>query len=273
MQGVLWGGLAIAIICCCLRFVARVRTFKKLLIDDYFVVFALVIAIANVIVWQIHLRDLYYFMEVVAGLEFPKADFASVAESYFKSTVAVLILFYSCLWSIKLSFLLFFRRLGANVSHQKLVWWPVFGVTLATYFVCIGTIPYLCLVRSFEYVAANCAKPAALSYQLVTLRLNCAWDVITDILSRCPELPWDVVNLSAVMLIPITMLWGVQMKPSRKFALGGIFSLVIITMIFAIVRTVLVGSIQGRLPDSSWLYMWSAVETSVGKLITYPYLR
>ena len=210
---------------------------------------------------------MYYSISVSAGLEKPGANFASVSESYFKSTVAVIILFYTSLWSIKISFLLFFRRLGNNVKHQKILWWPVFGFTVATYFACIGSIQYPCLVRSFTYLAANCVTPSATSFQQDTLKLNCAWDVSTDFFSRFIELPWDVANASTVMLIPFTMLWGVQMKRSRKAALAGIFSLVIITMTFAIVRTAVVGSAKKRVPDSSWLYMWSAIETSVGKLM------
>lgn len=60
------------------------------------------------------------------------------------------------------------------------------------------------------------------------------------------------------------MLWGVQIQVRRKLALGGIFSLVIITISFAIIRTVAVTTLT-RLPDTSWLYMWSAIETTVGK--------
>lgn len=127
---------------------------------------------------------MYYIMAVSAGLELPGEGFASLAESYFKSTVAVIILFYSSLWSIKISFLLFFRRLGKNVRGQNVVWWPVFSFTLATYFACIGTIQYRCLVNSFAYLAANCKTPAATSFQQITLKLNCAWDVITDCSSR-----------------------------------------------------------------------------------------
>lgn len=100
------------------------------------------------------------------------------------------------------------------------------------------------------------------------LRLNCVLDVLTDFLSRSIELPRDVVNICTVMLIPITMLWGLQMEWRRKFTLAGIFSLVVITMIFAIVRTAVVSSSKtSHSPDSSWLYMWSAIEVSVGQWI------
>ena len=72
-----------------------------------------------------------------------------------------------------------------------------------------------------------------------------------------------------VMVLPIAMLWGVQIQVRRKLALGGIFSLVIITISFAIIRTVAVTTLT-RLPDTSWLYMWSAIETTVGKNIIGP---
>lgn len=40
--------------------------------------------------------------------------------------------------------------------------------------------------------------------------------------------------------------------------------LVVITVVFAILRTALVGSSNTTQPDSSWLYMWSAIEASIG---------
>lgn len=66
------------------------------------------------------------------------------------------------------------------------------------------------------------------------------------------------------------MLRGVQLGWRRKAALTGIFSLVVITMIFAIVRTAVVGSNNTTQPDSSWLYMWSAIEASVGRWLRCP---
>lgn len=68
------------------------------------------------------------------------------------------------------------------------------------------------------------------------------------------------------MLIPISILWGTQMEFRRKFALVCIFSLVVITVVFSILRTSTVSALT-RAPDPSWLYMWSAIEAAVGKLL------
>lgn len=82
-----------AIICCSLRFLARIRTSKKLLIDDYLVLFAVVLVLVNAIIWQIYAGDMYHVMKVSASLEPLDEDFAPLVESYFKSTMAVIILF------------------------------------------------------------------------------------------------------------------------------------------------------------------------------------
>lgn len=176
--------MAIAIICVSLRTFSRIKVFKRLYIDDVFVVFALILVIANAILWQYHSQEMFDLMAVSAGIETPGPDFVSRSEAYLKSSVAVIAFFYSTLWSVKMSFLLFFRRLGAGISRQKYIWWPVFLFTSATYFACIGTIQYNCLVAPLQVVMEKCTLNTAVNFQQVTLKLNCAWDVISDFLSK-----------------------------------------------------------------------------------------
>ena len=184
VQGLIWTGAALAIVCCTLRFVVRIRSFKRLLIDDYFVLFALILVVTTAIIWQVFAEHMYYVMVVSAGVELPGPGFPSLAENYFKASFVVVVLFYSALWSIKLSFLLFFKRLGKNVRGQAVLWWPILGITIATYCACIGTIHFPCLLNSFEYLAINCSTASANRFSQVTLKLNCTWDVTTDALSR-----------------------------------------------------------------------------------------
>lgn len=66
------------------------------------------------------------------------------------------------------------------------------------------------------------------------------------------------------MLIPINLLRGAQMTVRRKLCLGLIFSLTIITIVFSIVRASVASSWTGP-PDDSWLFMWTFIETTVGK--------
>lgn len=97
LQGLIWGALAVAIICCGLRGLARIRKFKKLLVDDYFVLLALSMVFASAIIWQVFAQCQYDFLRVAAGLEMPRKDFPQVTESYLKAAIAVLILYFSAL--------------------------------------------------------------------------------------------------------------------------------------------------------------------------------
>ena len=145
-----------------------------MLIDDYFVLLASAFVLAYAITMQIYAHKMYYTIAVAAGLQIPGLDDASVAESYFKACAALLLMFYSALWAVKLSFLLFFRRLGQNIVGQRRVWWPVFILKVLLYIACIGAIQYPCLVNSVFYMATNCATPAARTLSQVYLKLNCA---------------------------------------------------------------------------------------------------
>ena len=60
------------------------------------------------------------------------------------------------------------------------------------------------------------------------------------------------------------MLYKVRINIHQKIALAGIFSLVIITIVFTIVRITTLNSLSHQ-PEQSWLYMWSAIENSVDK--------
>ncbi|RAL59087.1 hypothetical protein DID88_003567 [Monilinia fructigena] len=249
--GVIWGGFAIAAICIALRTFSRIKTFKSLYNDDIFAFLALALALASAILWQIHAQEMFDLMAVSAQIKMPGADFVARSEAYSKASGVVIVLFYSTLWSVKFSFLLFIRRLGSHVAKVEYLWWPITVFTMCTYFACIGTIQYHCLFFPLTTIETKCTTDSAVNFQQTTLKLNCVWDVLTD---------------AFIIVLPISMLWGTQMKMKRKITFGIIFSLALITIIFAIVRTTVVSSLT-RMPDTSWLYMWSAIETTIAIVV------
>lgn len=109
--------------------------------------------LANSIVWQYAKTGLYLLLDVQSGRQLPPPDFASKIEEYLRASIATIILFYSSLWCVKLSFLIFFQRLGRNVQWQRVIWWSVFVVVIASYFSVIGTIEWHCLISRFEVIA------------------------------------------------------------------------------------------------------------------------
>ena len=74
-----------------------------------------------------------------------------------------------------------------------------------------------------------------------------------------------LIFVTIVMVLPISMLWGVQMSFRRKAALIGIFSLAMITTVFAVIRITIVSTFTKQQPEPSWLYLWSSVEQCIGK--------
>ncbi|KAH9905727.1 hypothetical protein F4778DRAFT_802192 [Xylariomycetidae sp. FL2044] len=230
------------------RIYSRVTGPRRLYWDDVLIIFAWLLALLSAICWQLVVDYLYNFLHLTGGLLWPAPQtFIQDTEHFYIGQLVVLIFFYTSLYSVKLSFLLFFKRLGQGVHAQKYIWWPILALTLATYFVCIGDIQYKCIVRPFAEIATSCSSDANVDFTLVTLKVNCAMDVLTDFL---------------IMLIPFTMLWRVRIPWEKKLALAGLFSLVIITMVFSIVRVTVVSALT-RQPDISWLYFWSSVEQCV----------
>jgi ABC-type enterochelin transport system permease subunit len=174
-----------------MRLVARWATFKKFWFDDAFVIFAWMLALGTAIDWQLVAWKMYEFVSVTSGqIRSPSPDFVADTESYYKGSLAVLVFYYSSLWAVKISFLLFFKRLGQNVRGQKVLWWSIFGLTLATYLVCIGDIQYSCLVVPLPKLVATCSSDQNVQFQTATLKLNCALDVVTDFLSSLALFPW-----------------------------------------------------------------------------------
>ena len=151
-QGTVWGGVALGVLFFAFRILVRFKVFGRLHADDALVLLAWTLLLTNTILWQTGKDALYVNIAVSSGQLFPPpANFMVRSEQYLQKSVAVIVFFYTGLWSIKLSFLIFFKRLGHNVKNQDKIWWTVLAITTASYFACIGTIDYRCLASSFTY--------------------------------------------------------------------------------------------------------------------------
>ncbi|KAF2787235.1 hypothetical protein K505DRAFT_367528 [Melanomma pulvis-pyrius CBS 109.77] len=240
---VIWSGTSVTTLALAFRYYVRFKTFRHFLLDDFLTLFA------------------WILMEVTAAVRMPSANFVANAERYFKGSLAVLFLFYVGLWTIKLSFLVFFYKLGEQVAYCRVRWWIVTTITVASGAICVGTIQYHCLAESLEKAAIKCLDRDAIEFQSITLKVNYALDVMTDAL---------------IMLLPISILWNVRISMTRRLALVGVFSLVIITMVIAIVRLTVTTdgnkiSRSNNPVESTWLYTWHFIESSVGAMQAYTY--
>ena len=121
--------------------------------------------VATASLWQNQSTALYDHYPLVTGkLESTQQNLARET-TLLRAEVAEFYLFYSALWSVKLSVLLFFRRLFGDRQRApwlKIWWWFVTGLNVATWAACIGTIPYSCLLKPLAYISGN-SKPELFS--------------------------------------------------------------------------------------------------------------
>lgn len=200
-KGVVWSGLIITLIFFTFRIYVRVRSFRKLYVDDALILLAWLMILATSIIWQTLSGAMYRSLFVISGkVHHRPPTFVNDEQNFLHGSAVVIVLFYSSLWAVKLSFLFFFRRLVQGVARQEQLWWAVLAITVGSYFACIGTIEYNCLLPSFAKVASECAIDAvhnkrltclgycdglaAIRFQRTTLHVTCALDVITDALSE-----------------------------------------------------------------------------------------
>ncbi|CAD6588374.1 MAG: hypothetical protein ASARMPRED_003539 [Alectoria sarmentosa] len=227
-KGTLWAGVAVSFCFLTFRVYVRLKIFRRLHIEDPFVLAAWLMNLANTIVWQKTAKKLYSVIAVESGQIFmPPPEYSSYLYIELQSLFASELLYYTALWSVKLSFLLFFRNLGNNIRRQMLLW---------------------CLAESRGL--AECQSVRAVHRVPIHLRIVTVLDTTTD---------------GLIILMSTNLLWNASIEIRKKLALTGIFSLTIFIIGVAIIRVVLTTSGSGL--DLTWLLLWSGLEMTVAILV------
>ncbi|OAL45509.1 hypothetical protein IQ07DRAFT_211093 [Pyrenochaeta sp. DS3sAY3a] len=248
----IWSGVALSFCFLCIRLVARVRVFKRLFWDDGFVILAWVMSLLTAADWQFIAGHMYQFQSYTSGrLWPPPASLLKDTEKYYKGSMVVIAFFFASLWSVKLSFLIFFRRLGGNIRSLNIYWWVVFVFTALSFAGCFADTQYWCLVAPLPKIMARCSGDHDIWWSLFNLKLNTALDVVTDCL---------------ILSIPFVILWHVRIPLTKKLALASLFSLVLITILFAILRVALITN-NSKQPETSWMYLWTSVEQNMAIIV------
>ena len=155
LKGLLWAGAGISLCFLLFRLFVRIKSYQKLYSDDFLVIAAWAMLLTNTVIWHVMVPNLYEVDGVQSGQEQQRPGFANNLTSLLHSLLPVTVLFYSCLWTVKLSFLLFFRRLGSKVRGHKVWWWCILIITILTWIACIASIQYRCSVGSFDSIACK----------------------------------------------------------------------------------------------------------------------
>lgn len=187
------------------RIVIRLKMFKRLYIDDGFLLLGWLCTLPICIIWQIEAGNMYFTAAQRLDV-LPPPGFLPRLGRVVRAVYTTHWLLYSSLYFIKLSFLFFFRRLGGTLRKQKIIWWTVLVFTVLSYFASIGVIGFKCFLASDNkligkwsflvvvlwnyanpgYTTAKCLAPNVRARHFFTIKFAAALDIVTDSMSECP---------------------------------------------------------------------------------------
>ncbi|KAE8395882.1 integral membrane protein [Aspergillus alliaceus] len=224
-----------------LRLVCRRMMKTKWFLDDYLMIVALffeyVISLAGVVLLYNGLGTHKYYV--------PPDDL----EVYMKTLPSGTFLYPLCITFVKLSIVTFYKRLfpvkpmaiAANVVGLIVILWCL-AVCLVGAMTCI---PFRKLWQ--PQVPGRCINLAQFHYGL-----------------QIPNILTDAV----ILVMPMRVVWSLQVSRARKIILSGIFLLGLVTLIFDIVRLVAMVEVSEAGSDITYEQVspsvWTCIEPAVG---------
>ena len=178
MQTAIWVVTAIAITLVISRFAIRLYVVKKTKFDNVLASDVLIaVALATLITMAgcyVQIIPTMFDVDLAAAHKMPSSPetFEERADHYLKVQFAIIVLFWTCVWSVKLSILVFYKSLFDRLSRMYLyAWWAVVAFVALTYVGCwalqfescsplksyftIGTEP----IFDFHLLAADVCRP------------------------------------------------------------------------------------------------------------------
>ncbi|KAL8808051.1 MAG: hypothetical protein Q9182_000329 [Xanthomendoza sp. 2 TL-2023] len=130
LETIIWLVVAIAILFALIRFTIRLYALRKLLWDDLAVAGALILLLTLAVMYRYATPIMFELVNIAEGKEIPTPDFLRRSTVFLKLQFAIIVMFWTEIWSVKASFLIFYRNLFAGLPEQMLGWWLVCGFTV-----------------------------------------------------------------------------------------------------------------------------------------------
>ncbi|KAI9820174.1 MAG: hypothetical protein M1827_005796 [Pycnora praestabilis] len=252
LMALMWAFISLAICFTVARTVIRYLNSRRLYVEDGFVFLALVFLITMGALYVVAIPPLFQLERVASGKEKPGPTFVADSKVFLQCQFAIIVLFWSCLWCVKFSFLFFYRRLFEGIRKYMVWWWAVFVFTLVAYLGCWVTQLLACDPLSDYFIIGQCNSDRDVYYDKLSLKYATAVDISSDVF---------------IMALPLRLLWSLQVNTKQKSALAVIFSVGVIVIAFSIVRVVIVNPETGNV-DPVWLALWSMLDSSIAVIVS-----
>ncbi len=199
VQTTIWLVVAIAILFAFFRFTIRLYALRKLLADDVAVAGALLLLISLAVMYKYAIPNMFEVVRVAQGEEVFTLAFMSRATIFLKLQFAIIVLFWTEIWVVKISFLIFYRNVFSGLPEHMLGWRLVAGFTGLTYALCwafqFGScipLPDYFILGEYWYDALHhfaknpgaCETRRDIYYSNVCLYVAAVGDIVSDLLSK-----------------------------------------------------------------------------------------
>ncbi|KAK8066881.1 hypothetical protein PG997_013628 [Apiospora hydei] len=274
-----------------IRLYIRHACFHRLLVDDYLMLIALCMLGTVAVLIQVYVRYGYQLQAFQQGdmSHFGPHSFQDYSKAFMATGVSVIVEMIG-IFIVKLTFLLFFRRLGAKVDWFTRMWW--------------GSCSSLSLLRwpssEFRTIAVSSEAPTIYSLVVAATALSPCSEysflpsspsrqMLSPMFSVSPHLSFVPIELkhaapeeiqanyaiALVLCLPVIILWRSRIEIRKKIILTFVFGLASLTIAITIIR----GSIfhnafdaDGRITKSSqsitFTWFWWYCEFGVSFLIS-----
>ncbi|KAI1352374.1 hypothetical protein F5Y01DRAFT_279957 [Xylaria sp. FL0043] len=255
----MWVGTGVCTVLYALRIWARFVSFRRFFAEDYMTGCALAILISLTILLQLFLGDIYLILHVENHQIVPGPDFPDRFLSGLQADGVGLLLCSLGTWFIKLSFLLFFRRLGREIRSYMIFWYIAITLVIAAGATNIALIPYDCTFGNLFHTTVECAKVSKVSEIYTRYKATVSIDVISD---------------AIIIFFPVMIVWRTKMNVRQKVILTSVFLLVGFTIAVSIVRGSIFGGVyksvsqtNSNVLNTAWLLFWFFIEYIVSFVI------
>jgi hypothetical protein len=180
----LWAGTVISLAVLVVRITLRLKLVGRFALDDCLVIAAFGFDLASTLIWTILSGNLYLTLTNVANPDLAALlDLLNRVATSLHGNLASYFCTWTCIYLVKLAFMVFFHGLGKQIRFQRILWWCVLVFLVASYAVTLGLMEYKCLTSSGMDVIANCRTQENVEFGHVITRVQTALDIATDALS------------------------------------------------------------------------------------------
>ncbi|SLM38057.1 hypothetical protein LPUS_08153 [Lasallia pustulata] len=242
-KGAIGALFGLAVLCAAIRTCIRIRRFRRLFIDDAFLLVAALTLTANTALTYVLIPYIYTKTDVGAGVKAPSAQLMQ------HLVLAQRVFTWTTLYAVKLSFLFFFRSIICRLRNLMIFWWCDFAVVILAYGACVAAGFMACSTFG-PGLKEECNSPLRRYRQGIAVKYSVTADVITD---------------GMIILIPVLILYRVPISLRQKISLMVLFSLNIVMISFAITRVAAANTAHGEIDPA--VFFWFEVEPSVAVIM------